>query len=569
MPFNKEDNMVLKAEARYNPLFNSGIVFYNLDTNNRLGFQMKRKNVIVPLSEINVQSYISLIAQDGSSIVDNLKFENELQGVLSYRVPAEFLKHTGNVHAEVHITTNGKDDTVVMGEFDFEIKDASINKLPADMKIGYIRMFDDLKKTIEQKVADIQQAIANGQDYVTAIQNASADAKQTINSAVAGAKADIDAKVTTATTNLNKTATDATKAITDTAKSATDSVDADLKAFKDTVANNGFLKPSDTDTWQKFSFTDKNGIPFATGNLTDWNDILTLGLGRLLVDTNTVSTNAPVNVGGRYYDVEVFFRTKTTGHIVATEMVQGKQFFRVIAGRAGAEAWRDWVELETTSGSAQKVADLKTALLNIMPTSENGGQKVAVGASQDVYEEFLKLPAGLYTFYAAGAAKNNVPTARSVRGIIMKTAPNYGYIMALDYNNNLFTNYYDANTAWTGWKTYGSSLLWTGSTVAVKNGAFNLNQSKENFKFLAFVVNLPNANGDQVIYMPAGNSNNMSLEVTNVFDDASGALHYELVLAKTSATRLTVVSEARFNVATGNGVLDNKDFTIKEIWGGN
>lgn len=568
MPFNKEDNMVLKAEARYNPLFDSGIVFYNLDTNNRLGFQMTRKNVIVPLSEINVQSYISLIAQDGSSIVENLKFENELQGVLSYRIPAEFLKHTGNVHAEVHITTNGKDDTVVMGEFDFEIKDASINKLPADMKIGYIRMFDDLKKTIEQKVADIQAAIANGQDYVTAIQNASADAKQTINSTVATAKSDIDTKVSTATTNLNKTATDAAKAITDTAKSATDSVDADLKEFKDTVANNGFLKPSDVDGFQKFAFTDKNGIPFATGNLTDWNDILTLGLGRLLVDTNTVSTNAPVNVGGRYYDVEVFFRTKTTGHIVATEMVQGKQFFRVIAGRAGAEAWRDWVELETTSGSAQKVADLKALLIDLMPIAENGGSKKRFSGTTDLVTEIQALKKGIYTYYTP-AGTPNAPTTGANRGLIIKTDDTIGYVWATDTQANFFSGYQNGASSWSGWKTYGSSLLWTGSTVAVKNGAFNLNQSKENFKFLAFVVNLPNANGDQVIYMPAGNSNNMSLEVTNVFDDASGALHYELVLAKTSATRLTVVSEARFNVATGNGVLDNKDFTIKEIWGVN
>lgn len=568
MPFNKEDNLILKAEARYNPLFGSGIVFYNLDTNNRLGFQMKRKGVIVPLSEINVQSYISLIAQDGSSIVDNLKFENELQGVLSYRIPAEFLKHTGNVHAEVHLTTNGKDDTVVMGEFDFEIKDASINKLPADMKINYIRMFDDLKKTIEQKVADIQQAIANGQDYVTAIQNASADAKRSIDSSVAGAKADIDEKVSTATTDLNKTATDATKAITDTAKSATDSVDADLKEFKDTVANNGFLKPSDTDTWQKFSFTDKNGIPFATGNLTDWNDILTLGLGRLLVDTNTVSTNAPVNVGGRYYDVEVFFRTKTTGHIVATEMVQGKQFFRVIAGRAGAEAWRDWVELETTSGSAQKVADLKALLIDLIPIAENGGSKKRFSGTTDLVTEIQALKKGIYTYYTP-ASTPNAPTTGANRGLIIKTDDTIGYVWATDTQANFYSGYQNGASSWSGWKTYGSSLLWTGSTVAVKNGAFNLSQSKENFKFLAFVVNLPNANGDQVIYMPAGNSNNMSLEVTNVFDDASGAFHYELVLAKTSATRLTVVSEARFNVATGNGVLDNKDFTIKEIWGVN
>ncbi|MGP0696624.1 BppU family phage baseplate upper protein [Listeria monocytogenes] len=566
MPFNKEDNMVLKAEARYNPLFDSGIVFYNLDTNNRLGFQMKRKNVIVPLSEINVQSYISLIAQDGSSIVDNLKFENELQGVLSYRIPAEFLKHTGNVHAEVHITTNGKDDTVVMGEFDFEIKDASINKLPADMKINYIRMFDDLKKAIEQKVADIQQAIANGQDYVTAIQNASADAKQTINSAVAGAKADIDAKVTTATTNLNKTATDATKAITDTAKSATDSVDADLKAFKDTVANNGFLKPSDVANYQKYALTGADGVAKRISG-ADCDTLTELGFYYL-----PSPINQPSGWGGLYLLVIPGSVANTTAYYkqIGFQYATGKMATRDRKSGAIGDTslWTDWVVLETEIGSAQKVATLKDLLLKLAPSQESGGVKLSVSSGSDVLTSVENAPVGLYGVYTAGGALNGHPSGRACRGIVLKSDTKIGFIMLVDTSGTIAFNYLNS-TAWSGWKTYGSSLLWTGSTVAVKNGVFNLSQSKENFNFLAFVVNLPNANGDQVIYMPAGNSNNMSLEVTNVFDDASGALHYELVLAKTSATRLTVVSEARFNVATGNGVLDNKDFTIKEIWGGN
>lgn len=566
MPFNKEDNMVLKAEARYNPLFDSGIVFYNLDTNNRLGFQMKRKNVIVPLSEINVQSYISLIAQDGSSIVDNLKFENELQGVLSYRIPAEFLKHTGNVHAEVHITTNGKDDTVVMGEFDFEIKDASINKLPADMKIGYIRMFDDLKKTIEQKVADIQAAIANGQDYVTAIQNASADAKQTINSAVAGAKADIDAKVTTATTDLNKTATDATKAITDTAKSATDSVDADLKEFKETVANNGFLKPSDVANYQKYALTGADGVAKRISN-ADCDTLTELGFYYL-----PAPINQPSGWGGLYLLVIPGSVANTTAYYkqIGFQYATGKMATRDRKSGAIGDTslWTDWVVLETEIGSAQKVADLKALLIDIMPTAENGGSKRRFNGTDDMVAEIQSLKKGIYTYYTP-AGTPNAPTTGANRGLIIKTDDTVGYVWATDTQANFYSGYQNGASSWSGWKTYGSSLLWTGNTVAVKNGVFNLSQSKENFKFLAFVVNIPSANGDQVIYMPAGNSNNISLEVTNVFDDASGALHYELVLAKTSATKLTVVSEARFNVATGNGVLDNKDFTIKEIWGVN
>lgn len=567
MPFNKEDNMVLKAEARYNPLFDSGIVFYNLDTNNRLGFQMKRKNVIVPLSEINVQSYISLIAQDGSSIVDNLKFENELQGVLSYRIPAEFLKHTGNVHAEVHITTNGKDDTVVMGEFDFEIKDASINKLPADIKIGYIRMFDDLKKTIEQKVTDIQQAIANGQDYVTAIQNASADAKQTINSAVAGAKADIDAKVTTATTNLNKTATDATKAITDTAKSATDSVDADLKDFKETVAKGGFLKPADVANYQKYALTGADGVAKRISG-SDCNTLTELGFYYL-----PSPINQPSGWGGFYLLVIPGSVASTTAYYKQIGFQYGTGKIAIRDRKSGAigdtSLWTDWVVLETEIGSAQKVANLKTTILSMLPTAEDGSQKVAVRDGQDLYEEFLKLPAGFYTLYAIGSAKNTVPTSRSSRGIIMKTAPDYGYIMAVDYTNNLFTNYYDANKAWTGWKTYGSSLLWSGTAVANVGRQFALSQPRDNFRKLELLVSI-NEVGEFWVEMNARGTATSSLEVTNVFDDGTGTLHYELALYKIAdKTRLEVRSEARYNTSTGNGLVNNKDWTILEIWGVN
>lgn len=566
MPFNKEDNMVLKAEARYNPLFDSGIVFYNLDTNNRLGFQMTRKGVIVPLSEVNVQSYLSLIAEDGSNIVDNLVFENELQGVLSYRIPAEFLKHVGNVHAEVHLTTNGKDDTVVMGEFDFEIKDASINKIPADLKIGYIRMFDDLKKTIEQKVADIEEAIADGEDYVTAIQNASADAKQTINSTVATAKADIDTKVNTATTNLNKTATDATKAITDTAKSATDSVDAAMDEFHNDLANNNFLKMSDTTNWQKFPNTDLNGMPLVN-TLTDWNDILSLNTTRTAIDTNIASLNAPPNSGGRYYDVDIYRRTKTTGHVVATEMVQGKMFLRVCAGRVGSEAWRDWVELETTAGSAQKVATLKDLLLDLAPSTENGGVKMSVSATQDVLEQYVAMKSGTFGVYVAAGAANGHPSGRASRGIAMKSAANIGLLILVDTAGKIASNYLN-QTSWSGWQMAGQTLLWSGNAVAKKGTVFTLSQSKENFIDLKLLVSI-NTVGDDICWMNARGTNNASLRSSNAFDDASGDMLYEITLEKTSATKLTVINEARINHSTNNGLVNNNDWTIKEIWGMN
>ncbi|EGT1905268.1 hypothetical protein I2K64_003040, partial [Listeria monocytogenes] len=228
------------------------------------------------------------------------------------------------------------------------------NQVDGEMKLSYIRCFDELRQTIENRVAAIEEAIKNGQDYVTAIQNASADAKQTINSAVAGAKADIDAKVTTATTNLNKTATDATKAITDTAKSATDSVDADLKEFKDTVANNGFLKPSDVANYQKYALTGADGVAKRISG-SDCNTLTELGFYYL-----PSPINQPSGWGGLYLLVIPGSVGNTTAYYkqIGFQYATGKMATRDRKSGAIGDTslWTDWVVLETEIGSAQKVA---------------------------------------------------------------------------------------------------------------------------------------------------------------------------------------------------------------------
>lgn len=565
MPFNKEDNMVLKAEARYNPLFDSGIVFYNLDTNNRLGFQMTRKNVIVPLSEINVQSYISLIAQDGSSIVDNLKFENELQGVLSYRIPAEFLKHTGNVHAEVHITTNGKDDTVVMGEFDFEIKDASINKLPADMKIGYIRMFDDLKKTIEQKVADIQQAIANGQDYVTAIQNASADAKQTINSSVAGAKAEIDTKITAATADLSKTATDAKKAITDTGSSTTKAVNDAMTVFHNDLANNGFLKPSDVAGYQKFkAILDNGNIEFL--NDLDFNDI-----GSKITTSKTYVVQAGKNPPKPYgSDTAVsnygVIAVKTASINIVEALYRPYNSTKEFKAMKWNGTWGSFIDEDTPV--LEKMETLKTLMLRLAPAAESGGVKLSISSSEDVLTAFANAPTGIYGVYVQGGATNSHPSGGACRGIAMKSAADIGFLKLVNTKGVTATNYLNSTLGWSGWEMPGGTLLWSGSTVASKGTVFWLSQSRENFKFIKMLVVI-NLVGEDIVEMNARGTNNGAVRTFNNNDDGSGTINYELLFEKTAANKLTVLNEARYNPATNNGLVNNNDWTIKEIWGVN
>ena len=58
---------------------------------------------------------------------------------------------------EVYLSLNdynnlGKDDTVVLGTFSFTVRDSLVNQIDSDIKVSYIRMFDELRTEIEGKV---------------------------------------------------------------------------------------------------------------------------------------------------------------------------------------------------------------------------------------------------------------------------------------------------------------------------------------------------------------------------------------------------------------------------------
>ncbi|EHM7935888.1 BppU family phage baseplate upper protein [Listeria innocua] len=182
MTIKKIGTTKLETSAYYQPIGNTGIKFWNMDSNTSiLQFQITRNNIVLPLGLNNVIAYITLIASDGSHLTDTLEIIDELKGILSYQIPNDFLMHTGTVQGQVYISVNNTEETVTEAEFIFEIEDALINKITSDIKIKYIRIFDDLKKDIEKKIKKIIADIDSGDDYVTAIQNVSIDAITKIN----------------------------------------------------------------------------------------------------------------------------------------------------------------------------------------------------------------------------------------------------------------------------------------------------------------------------------------------------------------------------------------------------
>lgn len=181
MAMDKIAQTKLDVTAYYRDLKQLNVEFYNQDINtSTLKFQITRNNKPMLLSDINVNSQIILVTSDGSKKVDNLTFEDEMNGVLSYTLPNDVLVHVGDVTGEIFINRKGSDDTIVVRTFKFSIKDALVNTISADTKLSYIRKFDDLEALIKERVIEIQKSIEGLEDYVTKVTNARDDALQAI-----------------------------------------------------------------------------------------------------------------------------------------------------------------------------------------------------------------------------------------------------------------------------------------------------------------------------------------------------------------------------------------------------
>ena len=314
----------LKSEPYLKPISDLGVGFYNLDENTAiLRFQLSNTEGPLLIHENNLTAYAYFESSNGSvSDVIELEIEEPLNGIVTITLDKEFLQASTStkVKGQVYIGVNNIDgkpeynEVAVFREFTFEVADALINKISSFTKIEYIRMFDQLKTRIEQQVKDIEEAIANGADYVAEMQSVLQRGVETLNAIVSNGKTDIQAYVTQAKTDLTKVKDDATEEITtiannaktsleDTADAsinsvtaktteATEHVDAKVTEFNQTVEDNGFLSPQILDEelgkleWQKYKLTNDDGY--------------TLYDSSFKLDFNNVEQLTNLGVGTRY-----------------------------------------------------------------------------------------------------------------------------------------------------------------------------------------------------------------------------------------------------------------------------
>ncbi|MEV8118662.1 BppU family phage baseplate upper protein [Streptomyces xiamenensis] len=309
MELEKVGKLDLNEEPYLQPISNRGIGFYNLDKNTaKFQFVVQKDNKPLLISDKNVKGYAFFKAANGTeekrpstSGVLDVEFIDPMKGIIGVTVPQWFLKNVvdSEVLGEIYLSLNdvnnvGKDDTVVLGTFKFTVRDSLINQIESDIKVSYIRMFDELRSELEKKVQQLKQDIGDTQtlietirqtaeDYLTKINKAQADAIVSITDALMSSNQSIELEREEALRQIDskrdaiKTdydlASDSFQKLYDSniqsfntnVNDANTTIDGKVSSFKELLDNDGFTTPSDVEQkfteadWQKYKLTSEKG----------------------------------------------------------------------------------------------------------------------------------------------------------------------------------------------------------------------------------------------------------------------------------------------------------------------
>ncbi|MCH4414442.1 BppU family phage baseplate upper protein [Staphylococcus haemolyticus] len=321
MELSKVAKIDLNEEPYLHPISNRDIGFYTMDKNTaQFQFIVKKDKKPLLISNENVNGYAFFKASNGtdsskpstSGVID-VDYINPMNGIIGVTVPQWFLKNVANseVYGEIYLSLNdadnkGKDDTVVLGTFAFTVKESLIDQIESDIKVKYIKMFDDLRDVIEQKIEDLKQDIQATSSMLETIKQTVENAIQSINQAKDDSLNAIDSKKVDALSNINNQIVNSLAQI-DSKKNDVQSsfelaqnaiqanVDNQSQVFESKIAeansiiddkvnqfkNNGALTKDDVDSlmngydWQRSKLTDSNGATLSVTNL-DFDDPLTM-----------------------------------------------------------------------------------------------------------------------------------------------------------------------------------------------------------------------------------------------------------------------------------------------------
>lgn len=377
MELEKVAKIDLEEEAYLKPISDRGIGFYNLDKNTaQFQFRVTKDNLPLLISTNNVKGYAffrQITVKNGdrpsTSGVLDVEFIDPMTGLIGVTVPSWFLKSVTNstVLGEIYLSLNDyknedKDDTVVLGTFRFEVKDSLVNQISSDIKVSYIRMFDDLRDELEKKVEQLKKDIGSTQSLIDTIKQLSASATQaiqkakddninSINTKKADALNNIEEQTTLSLAQIDSKKNDVQSGFEIAKTAFQNSVDQNTQTFdaKVTDANNlidkkvndfqtnGALTKSDVDNlmgsydWQKVALTQDNGATISVRDL-DFDNPTQITKSGFYYLYNP--TNGPINKNGMLI---VSYASDSYMKFIYTPFSSNDMYIRTKAGE-----WLPW-----------------------------------------------------------------------------------------------------------------------------------------------------------------------------------------------------------------------------------
>lgn len=259
MSMDKIANLQLETTAQYQSLSQLNVQFWNQDRETAiLQFRITRNDYPLALSEENVKVFIALESGDSFLVDDKLKFVDQLNGVVSYTIPDDFIKVATEVKGQVYVTTLDEEEVVVQRQFTFNVANDLIADLPAEDKIREIKYFSDMRSEVAEMMAKLNSDFEHMNDYVTQVQDTTQAGIESLTKLIDDKEKAYNDNHTAKMQELKDKGTEYSTKFDEDKQY----MDEKFEAFQNSVNGSGLVTTGQSKDWQKYKLT------MDTGNAT-------------------------------------------------------------------------------------------------------------------------------------------------------------------------------------------------------------------------------------------------------------------------------------------------------------
>lgn len=349
MSMDKKVNIPLETTAQYQSLSKLNVQYWNQDRETAiLQFQITRNNYPLALSEENVKVFIALESGDSFLVDDKLEFLDQLNGVVSYTIPADFMRVAKEVKGQVYVTTLDEEEVVVQRQFTFSVANDLIANLPAEDKIREIKYFSDMRAEVAQMMTKLNSDFEHMNDYVTQVSDTTREGIAALTKLIDDKEKAYNDNHEAKMKELNDKGTEYSTKFDEDKQY----MDEKFTAFQSSVNGSGLVTTGQTSAWQKSKLTNDNGMLDAVSNL-DFNNLDTqiIKSGFTYISSSTFPISGVSGTGYLF----VYYRKSNYATAQYTPYNSNKQYFNT---KQNGEwlGWTDTIADLSTIDNAQAVA---------------------------------------------------------------------------------------------------------------------------------------------------------------------------------------------------------------------